>query len=136
MPGSGGAAQIASAEVTDYGPGIERGERHDDSQQEDADGGEFSVQRMLPQTDMGLLERERVCDPEDDESDDGGAGGRNDAVGQDAVPGVQLAHFFPPLIVDGPGAQPAQRYKQDDDEDGVPKATAASLAAGNLTVTK
>ena len=91
---------------------------------------------MFAETDVGPFQREGVRDPENDESDDGGAGGRNEAIRKNAEPGVQLAHFFPPLIVDGPGAQPAQRDKQDDDEDGVPKATAASLAAGNLTVTK
>ncbi len=98
--------------------------------------GEFRVERMLAKPDMRLLQRERVGDPENDESDDRGAGGRNHAVGQNAEPGVQLAHFLPPLIVDGPGAQPAQRYEENDGDDGIPKTTAASLAAGNLTMTK
>src|ERR1700728_2749585 len=91
---------------------------------------------MLAKTDVGLLKRERVSDPENDKGEDGRAGGWNHAVGEDAEPGVQLAHFFPPLIIDGPGAEPAQRDEQNDDDNCVPEATAASLAAGDLTVTK
>ena len=94
------------------------------------------VQRMLGEPDVGLFERERVGDPENDESEDGGAGGGDQAIGQDAEPGAQLAHFFPPLIVDGPGAEPAQRDEQNDRDDRVPEAPAASLAAGNLPMTK
>jgi hypothetical protein len=61
-----------------------------------------------------------VGDPENDESDDCRAGGWNQAIGENAEPGAQLAHFFPPLVIDGVGAEPAQGYKQNDGDDGVP----------------
>ena len=57
VPGGGGAAQIAAAEVAHHGPGIEGGKRHDQREQEDADGGELGVQRMFAQTDVGLFQR-------------------------------------------------------------------------------
>ncbi len=37
VPGRCGAAQVAPAEVAHHGPGIQRGERHDDGEQEDAE---------------------------------------------------------------------------------------------------
>ena len=135
-PGRCGAAQVAAAEVAHHGPGIERRERHDDSQQKDAERGEFRVERMLAKPDMGFLQRERMRDPENGESEYRSADCGDHAVGQNAVPGVQLAHFLPPLIVDSPGAQPAQRYEENNGDDGIPKTTAASLAAGNLSMTK
>ena len=51
--------------------------------------------------------------------DDGGASGRNEAVSENAEPGSQLAHLFPPLVVDGVGGEPTQGYKENDSEDGV-----------------
>src|ERR1700735_2630696 len=91
---------------------------------------------MFAETDVGPFQREGVRDPENDESEDGGAGGRNEAIRKNAEPGVQLAHFFPPLVIDSVGAEPAQGDEQNNRDDGIPKASAAGLAAGDLTMTE
>jgi hypothetical protein len=131
-PGGGRAAQIAAAEIANDGPGVQRGERDRQGDEKCCERRDSGVERMIGEARVGSLERQRVGDPEDNESEDGGAGGGNQAIGQDAEPGAQLAHFFPPLIVDGPGTQPTRRDEQHHATIAYQRQPPRVLAAGYL----
>ena len=86
-------------------------------EQEDGERGELGVQRMLAQAGAGMFQRARVGDPENQKAEQRACGCWNEAVGQHAEPGVELAHLLPPLIIDGPGAEETRDEEQDGDDD-------------------
>ena len=91
---------------------------------------------MPPQPRSSVLQRARMRDPEDHETDQRCRAHRYDAVGQHAEPGRKLAHLLPPLVIDGERAQPARRHEQHDSRDQVKQTAAAAWAASDLSMTK
>src|SRR5215472_13006236 len=112
-----GSAKPAAADKTKHGPVVNGGSRNDEGERKQRERGNARINRIVADPPTREVDTPPMGDEQRDPGDNRSYQNGKRGVGVKSEPGVDLAHFLPPGIVDqkGSGAPCADENQKRDD---------------------